>query len=180
MPFPELELGWNIAILIILGLLALYLLLFVAVISVVSSFRRMMKRDNKSVRVAMSAKLDLMKKFQEIIEKKKIKLSESCLHSLKYLDTEDFLDVQKDEFGQSRDELVAVELEIKSVVSDNKKLFNNSEIQLLDALLKDLNESLKTSVAMYNSDVLGYNYWIAFAPYKFFFYITGHRQKRVI
>ena len=72
MPFPELELGWNIAILIILGLLALYLLLFVAVISVVSSFRRMMKRDNKSVRVAMSAKLDLMKKFQEIIEKKKI------------------------------------------------------------------------------------------------------------
>ncbi len=180
MLFPELELFWNITILILLGLVAVYLLLLITVITFVISFGGMMRRDNRGVRVAMSAKLDLLKQFQQAIEKKKIKLSDESLHSLKYLDTEDFLEVQKDEFLQSRDELNEVELEIKSVLSDNKKLLNNDEIKLLDALLRDLNESLKISTAMYNADVLGYNFWINFAPTKFLFIILRKKTKRVI
>lgn len=180
MLFPELDLIWNILILVGLALVALYILALVINIIFIFSFSKMMRRDNRGIRVGMSAKLDILKKFQEVIEGKKIKLSDDCKHSLKYLDTEDFLEAQKDEFLESRDQLNACEMELNKVISENKKLVVNDEIELLQSLLSDVNESIRASVMAYNADVQGYNYWVKFAPCRFIFKIFGLKPKKTI
>ena len=170
----------NIVILILLILLALYILLLVVNLVFVISFRNMMKRDNRGIRVSLSAKLDILRKAQEVILANGIKISETCSHSLKYLDTEDFLEVQKEEFFTSTAELEMVEKEITGILRSSRKLTKDNEVELIKSLLKDVNESLKTSVMAYNADVLGYNYWIRFTPCKFIFLIFKTKIKKTI
>ena len=172
--------GWGILIFVLLILVALYLLLLLLNIVFVISFGNMMRRDNRGIRVSLSAKLDILRKAQEVILANGLKLTEKCTHDLKYLDSEDFLEAQKEEFTTSTDELAAVEKEISGILFSSRKLAKNDEVELIKSLLKDVNESLKTSVMAYNADVLGYNYWVRFTPCKFFFLMFKVKLKKTI
>ena len=171
MLFPNLSLTWNIVILILLGLFAIYLIGYIAVATIVGSYRRQIKKDNRGVRVAMSTKLDILRKCQAVMEANKIKMSDECYIKLRYLDTEDFLQVQTEDFDKSRADLNFVENEIRGYVTTKRKLLKNEEAEILRLLLQDINESLKTSINAYNTDVLGYNYWVKFPLYRFIFLI---------
>ena len=146
----------------------------------VLSFGAMIKRDNHGVRVALSTKLDIMKKFKEIFDEKKIKLTEETNHSIRYLDSEDFLEAQKEEFEIARKELNAVESEIREVLKSEKKLSKMDEIQVLLTLLNDVNESLRNSTIAYNADILGYNYWVRFGPWRYIFLLFRIKLKKTI
>ena len=171
MLFPELSVTWNVVILILLGLLALYLLGFFFVLSLVGRYRSKMRKDNRGIRVAMSTKLDILRKCQAVMETSKIKMSDECFTKLRYLDSEDFLKVHSDDFLKSREDLSFVENEIRGYLTTKRKLLKNEEVEILRLLLDDINDSLKTSITTYNSDVLGYNFWVRFSLYKFIFII---------
>ena len=172
--------GWNILILILLILVAVYLFLLVLNIVFVISFGNMMRRDNRGIRVSLSAKLDILRKAQEVILANGLKITEKCSHSLRYLDSEDFLEAQTEDFATATEELAMVEKEISGILFSSRKLAKNDEVELIRSLLKDVNESLKTSVMAYNADVLGYNYWIRFTPCKFFFILLKKKPKKTI
>ena len=128
-----------------------------------------MKKDSRAIRVAMSTKLDILKKCQGVMEETKIKMSEECYTKLRYLDTEDFLKVETEDFDNSRADLSFVENEIRGYVTTKRKLLKNEQAEILRLLLNDINESLKTSIVNYNSDLLGYNYWVKFPLYRLIF-----------
>ena len=171
---------WGILIFVLLILVALFLLMLVINLVFVVSFGNMMRRDNKGIRVALSAKLDILRKAQEVITANGLKLTDKCTHSLKYLDSEDFLEAQKEEFTTSTQELAEVEKEVSGILFSSRKLAKNDEVELIKSLLKDVNESLKTSVMAYNADVLGYNYWVRFTPCKFIFLMFKVKLKKTI
>ena len=176
----ELFEGWGILIFILLILVGLYLFTLIVNLVFIISFNNMMKRDNRGIRVALTAKLDILKKAQEVILANELKITEKCTHSLKYLDSEDFYDVQTEDFMKSTEELAMVEKEISGILFSSRKLSNNDEVELLRSLLKDVNESLKTSVMAYNADVLGYNYWVRFTPFKYLFLLFRVKLKKNI
>lgn len=146
----------------------------------VYSFKKMLRRENKGIRVALSTKLDILRKTQEIILANGLKISESCSHSLRYLDSEDFLEVQKDEFFESTQELNMVEKELSGILFNSRKLAKDDEVELIKSLLKDVNESLKTLIMTYNADVLGFNYWVRFGPCRFIFLMFKVKLKKTI
>ena len=180
MLFPNLSQTWNIVILILLGLLALYLIGFGFVIFLVSSYRSKMRKDNRAIRVAMSTKLDILRKCQAVMESNKIKMSDECYKKLRYLDTEDFLQVQTEDFDNSRADLNFVENEIRGYVTTKRKLLKNDEAEILRLLLNDINDSLKTSIVAYNSDVLGYNYWVKYPLYRLIFKLFKAKPFKLI
>ena len=180
MIFPNIPKPWNFIILIVLILVAIYILVLIVNLVFVGSFSRMMRRDNKGIRVSLSAKLDILRKAQEVILANELKMTERCNHSLRYLDSEDFLEAQKDEFIESTNELNFVEKEVSGILFSSRKLGKNDEVELIKSLLKDVNESLKTSVMAYNADVLGYNYWVRFTPCRFIFLMFKVKLKRTI
>ena len=180
MIFPNLSQTWNIIILIILILLSLYFVLFIVNLVFVISFSKKIRRDNRGIRVSLSTKLDILRRAQEVILANEIKLTEKCMHSLRYLDSEDFLEVQKDEFIESTSELSMVEKEISGIIFTSRKLSKDDEVELLRSLLKDVNNSLKALILAYNYDVLGYNFWISFTPCKFIFFTFNVKKKRTI
>ena len=172
--------GWNILIFVLLILVALYLLTLIVNIVFVVSFKNMMARDNRGIRVSLSAKLDILRKAQEVIVANGLKITEKCAHSLRYLDSEDFFEAQTEDFVTSTEELAMVEKEISGILFSSRKLAKNDEVELIKSLLKDVNESLKTSTMAYNADVLGYNYWIRFTPCKFIFILFKTKIKKTI
>jgi len=172
--------GWNILIFVLLILVALYLLTLIVNIVFVVSFKNMMARDNRGIRVSLSTKLDILRKAQEVIVANGLKITEKCAHSLRYLDSEDFFEAQTEDFVTSTEELVMVEKEISGILFSSRKLAKNDEVELIKSLLKDVNESLKTSTMAYNADVLGYNYWIRFTPCKFIFILFKTKIKKTI
>lgn len=172
--------GWNILIFVLLILIALYLLTLIVNIVFVVSFKNMMARDNRGIRVSLSAKLDILRKAQEVILTNGLKITEKCSHSLRYLDSEDFFEAQTEDFVKSTEELAMVEKEISGILFSSRKLAKNDEVELIKSLLKDVNESLKTSTMAYNADVLGYNYWIRFTPCKFIFILFKAKLKKTI
>lgn len=176
----ELFKGWGILIFILLILVGLYLLTLVVNLIFVISFGKMMRRDNRGIRVSLSAKLDILRKAQEVILANGLKISDECSHSLRYLDSEDFFEAQTEDFTNSTNELAMVEKEISGILFSSRKLAKNDEVDLIKSLLKDVNESLKTSTMAYNADVLGYNYWIRFTPCKFIFILFKTKIKKTI
>ena len=180
MIFPQLDKGWNILILVLMIIIGLYLLVLIVNLVFVFSFKKMMVRENKAIRVALSAKLDILIKCQEVITSHDIKISEKTTHSLRYLDSEDFLEAQKEEFTQSTSEMADVEKEIGGILSSSRKLANDDEVALLKSLIKDVNESLKNLYMTYNADVLGYNYWVRFPPCIIFFLMFKVKLKKNI
>ena len=176
----ELFKGWGILIFILLILGGVYLLTLIVNLIFVISFSNMMRRDNRGIRVSLSAKLDILRKAQEVILANGLKLTEKCTKSLKYLDSEDFLEAQKEEFATSTEELAMVEKEVSGILFSSRKLAKNDEVELIKSLLKDINESLKTSTMAYNADVLGYNYWVRFPPCIFFFLLFKVKLKKTI
>ena len=180
MIFLDLFEGWGILIFVLLILVAIYLFLLVLNIVFVISFGNMMRMHNRGIRVSLSAKLDILRKAQEVILTNGLKITEKCAHSLRYLDSEDFFEAQTDDFVTATQELAEVEKEISGILFSSRKLAKNDEVELIKSLLKDVNESLKTSVMAYNADVLGYNYWIRFTPCKFFFILLKTKIKKTI
>ena len=166
MIFLDLFEGWGILIFVLLILVSIYLLLLVVNAVFVISFGNMMRRDNRGIRVSLSAKLDILRKAQEVINANGLKITEKCAHSLRFV--------------TATDELAMVEKEVSGILFSSRKLAKNDEVELIKSLLKDVNESLKTSVMAYNADVLGYNYWIRFTPCKFFFILLKTKIKKTI
>lgn len=176
----ELFKGWGILIFILIVIAGLYLLTLVVNIVFVISFGKMMRRDNRGIRVSLSAKLDILRKAQEVIVANGLKITEGCAHSLRYLDSEDFFEAQTEDFAKATEELSVVEKEISGILFSSRKLAKNDEVELLKSLLKDVNESLKTSMMAYNADVLGYNYWVRFTPCVFIFLLFKVKLKKTI
>ena len=125
-------------------------------------------------------KLDILKNAQEVILANELKITEKFAHRLRYLDSEDFFEAQTEDFTKATEELSMVEKEIGGILFSSRKLAKNDEVELIRSLLKDINESLKTSTMAYNADVLGYNYWIRFTPCKFIFILFKTKLKKTI
>ena len=120
--FPALDTFWNITLFVIFIILALYLLILIINLVFIFSFKRMLRRDSKAVRVSLSGKLDSLRKLQELLLTKEIKLSEQTTHSLRYLDPEDFVHVDSDDCNKAREELTYIEAEVKRVLADKNEL----------------------------------------------------------
>ena len=180
MILAELQVGTKVLIAILCIVGGVYLLTFIINLVFVFSFKSMMKRDNNAMRVALSAKLDILIKCQEVFNKNEIKITEKTAHSLRYLDTEDFYDAQKEDFTNSTKEMELAEKEVSGILNSNRKLADNDEVALLKSLLKDVNESLKMLYMSYNADILGYNYWVRFPPCILWFLIFKVKLKKNI
>ncbi len=140
----------------------------------------MLRRDSKAVRVSLSGKLDSLRKLQDLLLAKEIKLSEQTTHSLRYLDPEDFVHVDSDDCNKAREELTYIEAEVKRVLADKNELQKETEIAILISLINETNNSLKFAIMSYNADVLGYNYWVRFAPYIYLYLMFRVKLKKTI
>ncbi len=139
--------------------------------SKISYFRRSVKRRLQALAVIYSQKRNVLLALSKSYADCGIVLSgkdEEAITKVRWLltDTKD-----REEALAAEETLNALEKRLSFLSATNPFVDKGHEIALLKETLGELEFNLRRIVAGYNSDVLGYNYWRAFWPYRYIYFL---------
>ena len=171
---------WQITLLVI-GIIFLgYVLLFITNIGFVHFFKSTLRKHNKALAVILNTKYDNLSKLINITKKLGETFDEDLLNKFYSLEPKDFAKQYTEKCKDARDILSLLKNQIIYLSSTNPSLEKHNEFQLLKDNVIELDVVYRVNIAMYNADVLGYNYWIRFLPFRYVFLLLKFKEKDLI
>ena len=168
-------------ILIILGsILVVYLALVGVGLSFFFTFNGYYKKHKKGLEVVLNMKLENLKRIVDIFKTNKIAISNDLKQKLDSIDKNVFEDLESDECKKARDDLSFIRDELFFTASKNEHIQVNEEYLLAKENILEQDVVFRKYLAMYNADVLGYNYWQHFTPTRYIFLIFRVKEKEII
>lgn len=170
----------NITISVAIWVVAALILLFIANIIFAIWFHQILNRHSKSLTVALNAKFDNIKKLFEIINKLGVKTDIKCKETIDAISPEDFKDQNSEICKIAREKLTYLRFEAFAVTRLQPNLEKNNEFVTAKNNVLEMDTVYRNTVACYNADVLGYNYWIRFLPFRWFWKLIKTKTKNLI
>ena len=168
-------------ILIILGsILVVYLALVGVGLSFFFTFNGYYKKHKKGLEVVLNMKLENLKRIVDIFKTNKIAIPNDLKQRLDSIDKNVFEDLESDECKKARDDLSFIRDELFFTASKNEHIQVNEEYLLAKENILEQDVVFRKYLAMYNADVLGYNYWQHFTPTRYIFLIFRVKEKEII
>ena len=96
------------------------------------------------------------------------------------IQTESFNNQELPACLEARNDLTYLRNELVMLTNSSEALSKNLELKRAKDAIVEMDANYRTLVAMYNADVLGYNYWINFLPAKYIKYIFKLKEKQII
>lgn len=158
----------------------LYFLLFILVLIFVLTFRKIMKQHRKSLMILMNIKRENVIKILEIFMGLNIDINPLIIEKLKQIDIAKFMTPEDPETKEVMELLSSVRDQTFLLHEQHAVLNENKDYLKAKANILEIDKVYRTKVAMYNADVLGYNYWIKFLPTRFIFTIFKCKEKALI
>ena len=88
--------------------------------------------------------------------------------------------MQRKQFEKSKNTLSYLRDELMFAANQHPELKDDFEFNQVKKNINDTDIQYRSTVAMYNADVLGYNYWINFLPAKYIKHIFKLKEKQMI
>lgn len=167
-------------LLIISIILIIYLALLVMNLTFIFAFRTNMKNHNNALKIILNSRLDNVKKMYQILTKHKVKVKSELITDLELIDKDTFGNQESQKCEMSKKRLSYLKESALSLANDNPSVLKDDEYQALVDTIKQLETIYRSTVIMYNADVLGYNYWIRFLPWRYLFLLFKIKEKSVI
>ncbi len=171
--------GFVITLIVIGSLLTAYVLLFIVNLVFVNLFLKRLKVHNNALTIILNQKYDNLIELYQIYKKHNIDLS-NVNKELFNIDINVFKIIDSKECLNARQLLSTVKQELTSIYKRNDKLTKNEQIIFLLKILNEIDEQFRAISASYNSDIIGYNYWIRFKPYMYIFLFNRVEKKDTI
>lgn len=173
--------GWLNTLLTILVILAgIMIILLIVDLILVSMFRTILSRHNKAMDVILMTKYDNIKKVIAVLQDANIKIDEKIINTLGAIEPITFKEQDTPQCKQAREELTYLRSEIFYLFRKNPTLENNEQFVIAKNNILEMDVVYRNTVAMYNADVLGYNYWVRFLPYRWLFLLFKVKEKEII
>lgn len=172
--------GLEITLLVIGIVGGLYLLLVILDVIFVLSFRSIFKKHNTALGVMLHTKYDNIKKMLELMNKYEITVPFKYIELINGIDFNSFRDQELPECVKARNDLAYLRNELVFLAASNENLTKNGELKRAQNAITEMDSNYRTLVAMYNADVLGYNYWINFLPTRYIKLIFRLKDKQII
>ena len=172
--------AWQIAVLTI-GIILGTEVLFILVDAIfVLSFRSIFKKHNAALGLMLHVKYDNTKKLIECLNKNKVEVPRRYYEALDRIQVSSFMNQDLPECLQARNDLAYLRNELVMLTNSSDALSKNLELKRAKDAIVEMDANYRTLIAMYNADVLGYNYWINFLPTKYLKYIFKLKEKQII
>jgi hypothetical protein len=168
---------WLITLLIIFSA---YILLIITDLIFVFSFKTILRKHNNSLSVILTTKYDNIKKIVELFSKYNVHLDEELIEQLDQLNPSVFAKQHSVECKKARELLSRIRSDINYIMTSNSSIEKHAEFILAMENVKELDDVYRMNIAMFNADVLGYNYWIRFLPCRYIFSIFKVKTKELI
>ncbi len=167
--------------LIVIGSLAGFwlLLLLVDVIFVVS-YSTIFRKHKRGMSVILYTKFENMKRIYSVSKQSGVEIKPELFEVLGQIGEKDFDEPGSTIFTKSKNSLSYLKDEILFATNSHIDLKNNYEFVVSKNNIDQADYMYRSNVAMYNADVLGYNYWISFLPCRFIFKLLKFQKKEII
>lgn len=170
----------DIFLIVVASILGVELILCLVGLLFVLAFKSILKKHTKALKVVLYTKYDVTNKLIKLFIDAKINLDENLLNAFNKIKLEDFDKIDSTECLESRKSLSFLRDELLYIGSSNELIRkDNRFIEGKNSIL-ELDKVYRNSIAMYNADVLGYNYWIMFLPYRFIYKLFKIKKKEII
>lgn len=171
--------GWVI-LFVVLGLITLYLLIVIMDAIFVGSFLGLFDRHKKAMVVCLNLKYDNINKLYAILRSHKVEFDEKFNSLLCEIQRNDFDNPESEACKRSDHNLTFLKDEILYILRREKDLEKHEEIKAAKENVILLDTQYRSRVAVYNADILGYNYWISFFPTRWIWLMFKFRKKDII
>lgn len=178
--FDYLEPWLNTLLTIITIVGAIMVLLLIVDLGLIGTFRAILKRHNKAMNVMLMTKYDNIKKIIDILDEIGSSLDVRLKKTFTSIDPKLFASQDTIQCKQARDKLTYLQSEIFFLSRKNTFVENNDKFTVAKNNITETDVVYRNTVAMYNADVLGYNYWIRFLPYRWLFLMFKIKEKELI
>lgn len=169
-----------ITIIVILGVIALYLIGLLFNLGMVVWFRKALKTHRAGMAIAAYTKYDNLSKLIKILQKHKVDIDESVLVAMNSLDNNSFSHPENPDGKEAIYKLTYVRESIMAVTRRNEALNKHSEFKSARENVLEMDVVYRNAVSLYNADILGYNYWVRFLPYRYMFILFKIKTKELI
>ena len=175
-----LDTGLAIGIIVASSILGLWLLTLIVNLIFVSSFSSIFKKHKKAIPVILSTKYDGLKSIISILNQSGIDVDNRYVALVNDISFEDFVEPGSTQFEKSKNTLSYLRDELFALASLHPELEGDEEFAQAKKNIVDSDTLYRTTVMMYNADVLGYNYWTSFLPCRFVFKMFKVKKKTPI
>ena len=172
--------AWQIVLLVFGIIFGLALLLALTDAIFILSFRGIFKKHNAALGLMLHVKYDNTKKLVDCLHKNKVEVPQKYIDVINRIQTESFNNQELPACLEARNDLTYLRNELVMLTNSSEALSKNLELKRAKDAIVEMDANYRTLVAMYNADVLGYNYWINFLPAKYIKYIFKLKEKQII
>lgn len=169
-----------IAINTVVAIAIIYLLILIVDISFVGSFSSIMKHHAHDLTVILTNKKDNLVKLADFLTAKGVKLDKKKVDNLNSFDIKRIEIHDGEDAKLAREELTSLNDYFLSVCETGDILDKHGEYQRIVENINELEKVYRDHLMMYNADVLGYNFWIAFLPTCYIYKILKFKRKETI
>jgi len=171
-------LQWYEILIIILGsIIFIYVLGFIVNLGFVTTFKRKINQHRKAIIIILTQKREALFNLIEIMEKNGLNVDPRYFALLQDIDIKIFEAFYSLEAKKSRETLSYVKQDLIGIANKSASFQKNEEYKLSALSIASLDEQFRYLVAVYNADVIGYNYWIKFKPYAYIFLLNKSEKK---
>lgn len=178
--FPQLSEGLNITLTILIAVVGVWILFLIVDLAFVFFFKTILNKHAKAMTVILNAKYENTKKLYAIFQSYNIQLEQNVIDILNKINPDDFNRQDTKEGTEARTMLSYLRDEATFISNKHKELLEKPDFAIAKSNVLELDVQYRSNIAMYNADVLGYNYWIRFLPCRFIFLMFKVKKKDII
>jgi hypothetical protein len=168
----------TILYIVLAALLALYILGLIYCFFAILDFRGRLKKRIAALSVLFGEKKDVLMSLADYYRKADLDLTDEDNKALALVASTDCKNVKEKEAQEIHDMLSSFEKRLTYLGASNAWIRRGDEYQSLAAVLSDLDANYRRIVAIYNSDLVGYEYWRKTPLYRLWLYLLGFRKKK--
>lgn len=178
--YPQLSDGLNITLTIFTSIAIAWVVFLIIDLLFFGFFRTVLNKHSKGMTLILNTKYENTKKLFDLMQKYNVPIEEKVLTALKEVNPQLFKVHDTEEAEKERNLLSYLRDEASFIANKNKEVLDKPDFQLAKSNILELDAQYRSNIAMYNADVLGYNYWISFLPCRFVFKIFKVKKKKII
>ncbi|MCD8195107.1 MAG: hypothetical protein LUD22_02255 [Coprobacillus sp.] len=171
---------WQITLIIVLALVVLFVLICLMGLFFFTYFTYTLKKRSQAITVVIKTKYDYIKELMEVIEKAGVAIPEDIKEKFSTISIPSYLEPDGDISKTIRETLSIVKNDLVNLINSDNRLLKHELIKGLLSSIDDVDASYRAHVTNYNSDAVGYNYWVRFIPTRIFYKWAKVKEKNMI
>lgn len=167
-------------LIILLSIAAFIVFLFALNIFFIIVFRRRIKRDQKALTIIIATKYKYLEKLFAIYGKITNESNPKIEEALNYFNLVNLEDPASFESRETVNKLTYLRNEMDFITKKNDIFTKHEEFLRAKASVEEMDTVYQKTIANYNSNINGYNYWIRFLPFRLIFLALKISKKDII